>query len=305
MAPGTQRVEVAVIGEGLRTAAPPRARADKVVPWHTKVGSVVKGLVKWIPRCSLAPALIIIAVLHSGQSGPAGQVARMMGSVADLVDGSSKAALSTMDAAGNLTTDLAVWTRDVVAMGTSHYHNLAAGVDIVNVTVKRRSATIVTATPAYFVKWLRTDVGRNLVALPFQAVEELVHAGSSLSWFLPSIRTERTVYDVRWQYAYFGLRAQYLPSGHTQFSWQWTEADYDVVWANPLWELFGYTPDAQTDEVSFAISALIRSTPVISLPENLTPAVTLPFTAAAIAHSRRVLTGLCVWFTGAPPNGGR
>jgi len=245
--------------------------------------------------------LLVIGVVHSGQSGPIGQVARMLGAAADVFEGGSEAALRGLEVTSNLSSELAIWSKDMLSTGRDMYVTLLHGVDFVNVTITKRRARIVTAGPAVMVSWLRADAASSVLDLPADAVAHLITVARSLSEDIPVIELEKTIFEPRYQFACLKVSGGFLASGHTEFVWEFIAAEFDLLWSNPVWEVLGFMPESEPRLIASVVRRVVEEAPTDVFPNSSLVPTALPLTTVVWAQTRRLWRGMNYWLLGAPP----
>jgi len=264
---------------------------------------LIKAALRSVPRMSIVSALIVVGVVHSGASGPIAQVARILAAAADVVEGGSRGAVYGLDAASNLSSEVLVWSRDAVSTGKDLYHNMYSGIDLVNVSITKRRARIVAASASVFGRWARSPQAAALTQLPAEALDQLAATADTLSLWMPEVHLDNAVFSPAWEMATIQTEAAYLRSGHAEFRWDFTVVRYDVVWANPMWELLGFAPDAETELVGQAVKKVVAEVPVSETSGSELPTLELPVRTVIGATAERLGFAVCFFFAGPPPKG--
>jgi len=254
-----------------------------------------------VPRASVATVLLALGILHSGQDGPIAQVSRVLGSLADVVETSSKTALLGIEASSNLSYDATLWFREVWGVGMGTVKNALRGVDLVNFTVGRGRGSVVVSTNHVFTDWLETTHGREVVQLPSEATSQMAALANSVSFYMPKLDFDKTVYTPRHRYFHLKASAGYKRSGHLYVEWSGIYADYALQWCNPLWVFLGFPPEIEVDLVTLSLSRLINTTPVVELPASVDLTPLLPLGTKIKASAKRVFYGMCFLIYGPLP----
>ena len=284
------------------SAPRPRAKAAGAPHWLEVLAAAFRVVWKVFPKCTVVPALVLCAVVHSGASGPITQVARMLSAAADVVEGGSKATLSGLAATSDFSAEVATWSRSALSSGQSMYQSFMDGIDIINVSVERRRSRVVTSSGGLFATWVRNEGAEHTLGMGKEGREHLASIAESVSLWMPIVESEKTLYTPA---SYFGsvtVRAAYLPSGHVEVRWDYVSAYYDLLWANPVWEACGYEPETSSEVIAIAIGAIVSSIPSASHFNASDEILVLPMTTVMMATVRRWVAGFAFALAGAPPS---
>ena len=296
------RVEVRVRGG---EPAAPRARAPAARPpaWAQHASNFFRGLWRCIPRAAVAPVVLVIAIAYSGQAGPIQQVTRVLAAVANVAEGGAKMTLTGLESTGNVSQNVAVWARGVVSSGQDLTSEMWAGIDLVNASVMRRYGAVATASGAHLAGWLRSELGAEASAMPLDARRQIAASVESINLFLPVINWERELFTTDAQYASLRLSARLLRSGFVEVRWTWISATFEVIWANPLWDVVGFPADAETSQITYLVQKLMENTPALDMPLNFSVVTDFPVSTAITVHARRLFYQMCFFFASPPPGG--
>ena len=278
-----------------------KEKAAKAPRWLEAAVATFKVVWRVFPKCTFVPALVLVAVVHSGASGPIGQVSRMMGALADVVEGGSSLALDGLEASAGFTSEVASWSRKALSSGHNVLASFMEGIDIVNVTVERKRARVVTTTGSAFATWVRTAAADRVAGTNVDARLQLAATAEAVSFWMPVVETERVLYSPLFEYGLIGVKAAYLPSGRVEIRWELVTANYVLEWANPLWEALGFNPASEAIAVQKLVHGVVASLPANSDFNVTSDAVVLPVLPAALAQLRRWGTGIAFTVLGPPP----
>ena len=283
-------------------ALPPPARARAGASERSGLLSMLEGICKAVfrctPRITLLPIALMLGVLHSGQTGPIGQVSRMLSSAADVVESGSNIAIHGLSATGNFTSEVALWTKDALGTGRDLTATFVRGIDLVNVSITKKEARISTAGGAVLTAWLNSPEALLLVNLSDTAVGLIKAAAASVNIWMPLVEADQVLYVPEFQFAEFRVRAVLQASGHTEFTWTMVQASFQVIWCNPLWELLGFDPATETDIASNLVKSVIAEAPTVLLPNTTVEPAFLPLATRVGARAGTFIRGVCFFFYG-------
>ena len=161
-------------------------------------------------------------------------------------------ALSAISSTGSLSQSMSTWAVDVLTLSRGWSQDLWEGVDLVNVVIEKRQGIIVADGPVPMSAWIASPPGMVLHGGDAIFVEAMLAAVQSIDKSIPFVRSSFVRMNVSAKYNSYSVEVAWTRSGHLLLNWIAAGANFDVVWANPLWDAVGLDPLVDSKQV-FAV----------------------------------------------------
>jgi len=239
-----------------------RARPQPKQTWQQVVVRNVGFLGKLFPKgCTLLIVGAVLATVASRSDGPVHHVSRTLGAGADVAEGLAELALSAIASTGSLSQSMSTWAVDVLTLSRGWSQDLWEGVDLVNVVIEKRQGVIVADGPVPMAAWIVSPHGMHLHGGDEVFVESMLAAVQSIDKSIPFVRSSFVRMNVSAKYNSYLVEAAWTRSGHLLLKWIVAGANFDVVWANPLWDAVGLDPLTDSALVSAVLEEHFRKLP--------------------------------------------
>ncbi len=208
---------------------------------------------------------MILGALLSGQQGPIHQVARVLGAVADLGEATSIAAVNAINATNNMASVASTLVVSAASNGLTAGANLWHGVDFTDVRAKRCGGMVVTADIVVLQAWLDTpEAAVHFPCINTVLKDRLLAAGTSIAEGLPF--TQSITEDLNMSGSFLSLRtsASLVAMDRLQVQFEAVSLHFDLSWANPLWNSWGFDVEAERDQVLTSLRKLLLDIPSTS-----------------------------------------
>ena len=239
-----------------------RARPQPKQTWQQVVVRNVGFLGKLFPKgCTLLIVGAVLATVASRSDGPVYHVSRTLGAGADVAEGLAELALSAIASTGSLSQSMSTWAVDVLTLSRGWSQDLWEGVDLVNVVIEKRQGVIVADGPVPMAAWIVSPHGMHLHGGDEVFVESMLAAVQSIDKSIPFVRSSFVRMNVSAKYNSYLVEAAWTRSGHLLLKWIAAGANFDVVWANPLWDAVGLDPLTDSALVFAVLEEYFRKLP--------------------------------------------
>ena len=219
----------------------------------------------WLFKTFSGISVLILAALMSGQQGPIHQVARVLGAVADLGEATSIAAVNAINATNHMASAASTLVVSAASNGLSAGANLWHGVDFTNVRAKRCGGMVVTADVVVLQAWLDTpEAAVHFPCINQVLKDRLLAAGTSIAEGLPF--TQSITEDLNLTGSFLSLRtsASLVTMNRLQVQFEAVSLLFDLSWANPLWNSWGFDVGLEREQVLASLRNLLLDLPSTS-----------------------------------------
>ena len=236
---------------------------------------------KW-GRCGCAWSLLLrytpiigsvslMAVLFSGDAGLLREASRVVGATATVAEGSAALASAALFASANVTIAATEFAMTAASSSAGIVNEVWRGMDLLEVVAQRNQGALVARSFQQAEQWLLSAAGMRSLDNDAAARDELLDLVEAARNGIPSLEIRKdtiaTVGSLKHVHAVqvSGKRSVVLRFVTVSFTFR-------VQWANPLWELSGFDPTAETDSLLRRLLALLDELPEMapsSIPSDI------------------------------------
>ena len=210
-----------------------------------------------LPKFGSAFTFLLVAAVISGQSGPLGQVARLLGAVA----GVSEAVGNVATAALNSTSALVASASEVaVSMAVNSLNvgqNLWHGVDVFNISTHHCQGHVRVDSSAVLSEWFESHAAHMIWPCLNDHISSNIEAAvASISLQMPLLTSQTEDIVLAGQYLRLSMHADLTLFGAITVSFDYIKASFDTAWANSLWKSCGFHLGTERDQIRNALQLI-------------------------------------------------
>ena len=166
----------------------------------------------------------------------------------------SVAAGNVVGAGANASILFTVKAVRVLNMAADSVDEFAHGVDLLNVTLKRTHCKVAARSQADLARWIGTRS-----SLPVEARDWFVEQAWAVSYGIPALDTTQELIVVNGSFVSLRCRVRVRRDLSAALALTVTLADFEPMWANPLWDLFGFDALSESSQIISLLQDSIKS----------------------------------------------
>ena len=219
-------------------------------------------------------------------SGPIAHITDMLGSTAAVTNSTGRMITSGLNAAADLT-DAAASTIAGLKSGSLDVAKEAwHGVDIVNVSCSMEHGKLAADDARELNHWLKSRAGLRATRVPLPIVESLCVLVDGITIGRPHLGRSQQLLEYKAGYLEARLEARLLPSGFLAVQWQFKQVQYQLTWANPLWEMLEFDVAQERSAIAAHVFAALRDLTAVDLWVELTDSSVGTANLPRLLHAR-------------------
>ena len=146
-------------------------------------------------------------------------------------------------------------------------HEAWRGIDLLDVNVTRKWGRVSGESPEDLASWVESTEGGAVINMYNDDRSRFSAAIRSLTPEVLEFETSSDRLETAGSYSMVRLQVATLPSGNVGASWVSTRLTFKLGWANPLWEAFRASFEAESVQIMAMITVLLHELPPINVAD--------------------------------------
>ena len=221
-------------------------------------------------------------MLLTGNAGILSESAKTLGLLNAAAASTAGAVSSVVGGVVNVSADAGTAVKELVSTSAGLVKTFYNGVDVANVTLRRRHGRLMTASPDGVLHWLS---GINDTVLAAQARDAFLLSVVNVSWDVPHIEASDFWLDaVNGHFIHWEYKCRLGRNGFVGFVFVVSSATFTPRWANPYWEMMEVEMDWVAQDIAKSLFKILRAleplpTEVLRLDDSV---LALPWSPSAL-----------------------
>ena len=203
-------------------------------------------------------------------------IARGTSALADIAESTARVVTGVSSVATNLTSGLTSLSAYVANGGLSLTEEAWAGIDLLELKSVRDGGRLVADDAQGLAAFLDSSGGRALWRGNAACVAQAQEVLRAVAVERPAIARRDSRFEAAGLYHESLVEVRLLDSGWLAVRWEVANVTFSPRWSNPLWELAGFVPEAETPAIQArlhaALAQLGSASPVVSSLDDLNEA---------------------------------
>lgn len=207
-------------------------------------------------------SFLLAVCLFSGQHGPVHQVARVLGAVADLGEATSAAAVQAINATNALASSATALVSVATSNGLTAGANLWRGIDLADLRASRCAGSVTAINADFLALWLSTATAQaHFPCLTSNLTSRLIAAARAVDPSLPYTQAISEDLSLDGHFVSVRVAATWHDVHRISVHFDGNFLFFEPIWSNPLWTQWGFSLDAERDQILKSLRMLLLELP--------------------------------------------